>query len=102
MTKDYELMVIYSPKLTVDLAKQENEKLMKLFTDNAGEIIKTDEWGKRILAYPINKTNDGFYFVNYLRFESTEIKTIKRLMSINENIIRSMFILRDEKRKTDG
>lgn len=90
-------MVIFSPKLSADPAKLANEKLMTLITDNGGEFIKTDDWGKRFLAYPINKVNEGWYFVNYLRFNSLEIKNIKRLMGINEDIIRYMVILKESK-----
>ena len=97
MKKNYELMVIFSPKLNADSAKQANDKLLAVITDNGGEFIKTDDWGKRILAYPINKQTEGYYFVNYYRFESTEIKTIKRLFNINEDIIRFMVVLREEK-----
>jgi small subunit ribosomal protein S6 len=98
MIKDYEMMVIFSPKLSSDLAKQANDKALALITDNGGELIKTDDWGKRILAYPINKLNEGYYFVNYFRFESTEIKTIKKQYSINEDIIRLVIIVRDGKK----
>lgn len=97
MIKDYEMMVIFSPKLTTDLAKAANDKVLAVITDNGGEFIKTDDWGKRILAYPINKMNEGHYFVDYFRFESTEIKTIKRLFSINEDIVRNMIIMRESK-----
>ncbi len=97
MIKDYELMVIFSPKLTVDQAKQANEKMLALLIENGGEIIKTDDWGKRFLAYPIEKVKEGHYFVNYFRFETTEIKTVKRLFNINEDILRTLIILRDTK-----
>jgi len=97
MTKDYELMVIYSPKLNPDLAKAANEKVLSIITDGGGEVIKVDDWGKRILAYPINKVSEGYYFVDYFRFESREIKTIKRLFNINEDIIRTMIVVKDEK-----
>lgn len=98
MTKDYEMMVIISPKLTAEAAIAENSKLLASITETGGELIKIDEWGKRILAYPINKNNEGYYFVDYFRYESTDIKTIKRQFNINENIIRYMIIMREEKR----
>jgi len=90
-------MVIYSPKLNPDLAKAANEKVLSIITDGGGEVIKVDDWGKRILAYPINKVSEGYYFVDYFRFESREIKTIKRLFNINEDIIRTMIVVKDEK-----
>jgi small subunit ribosomal protein S6 len=102
VTKDYELMVILSPKLSADAAAQENDKIMALITDSGGEIVKIDDWGKRTLAYPIEKNYEGYYFVNYYRFESLEIKNFKRQLNINENLIRYMIITRDEKRSKNG
>lgn len=95
MTKDYELMVILSPRLNADEANSLNESLLTLVRDNGGEIIKTDPWGKRMLAYPINKVQEAYYFVNYFKLDSLAIKALKRLFNINENVLRHMFIVRD-------
>ncbi len=94
MTKDYELMVILNPRLNADEAESLNESILQQLRDNGGEIIKTDPWGKRMLAYPINKMNDAYYFVNYFKLDSLAVKTLKRLFSINENILRHMFVVR--------
>ena len=50
----YEVAVLYHPDLEVDLSKAE-EKVTKLFTNNGGKVVGTDNWGKRKLAYPIKK-----------------------------------------------
>ena len=47
MTKDYELMVILVPTLSADEANAMNDSLMALVTENGGEIVKIDPWGKR-------------------------------------------------------
>ena len=79
MIKNYELMVIVSPKLSADDA----------------EIDSTDPWGKRTLAYPIDKMTEGYYYVNNFKLEATSVKVLSRLMNINENIIRHMFVAKD-------
>ncbi len=94
MTKDYELMVILNPHLNADEAESLNESILQQLRDNGGEIIKTDPWGKRMLAYPINKMNDAYYFVNYFKLDSLAVKALKRLYNINENILRHMFVVR--------
>lgn len=96
MTKNYELMVIISPKLSADEANALNESILALIKENSGEIIKTDPWGRRMLAYPINKMQEGYYYVNYVKLESTSVKTVKKQLGINENIIRYMFVVRGE------
>ncbi len=96
MTKDYELMVILSPRLNADEANSLNDGLMAQIVENGGEVIKTDSWGKRMLAYPINKVQEAYYFVNYFKLDSQVVKTLKRLYNINENILRHMFVARGE------
>jgi len=94
MTKDYELMIILTPKLNADEANSMNETLMGIIKENGGEIIKTDPWGKRMLAYPINKFQEAYYFVNYFKLDSLAVKKIKAGFNINENILRHVFVVR--------
>ena len=95
MIKDYELMVMYVPTLNQDEANLANEALIKLLTDNGAEIIKTDSWGKRMLAYEIEKYKEAHYFVNYFKLESLALKGITQLLNINESIMRHMFVAKE-------
>ena len=97
MIKDYESMIILKPQLTQDEAAKENDSAVAVITDNGGELIKTDIWGKRLLAYPINKQNEGHYFVNYFKLDSEKVKSVQRLYNISENILRFIIIDRSEK-----
>jgi small subunit ribosomal protein S6 len=97
MIKDYESMIILKPQLTQDEAAKANEQVLAVVTDNGGELIKTDTWGKRLLAYPISKQNEGHYFVNYFKLDSDKVKSIQRLNNISENILRFIIIDRSEK-----
>ncbi|PKN73059.1 MAG: 30S ribosomal protein S6 [Candidatus Cloacimonetes bacterium HGW-Cloacimonetes-3] len=96
MTKDYELMVILSPRLNADEANSLNDSILAQIVDNGGEIIKTDPWGRRMLAYPINKVQEAYYYVNYFKLDSQAVKPLKRLYNINEDIMRHMFVARGE------
>ena len=63
--KEYELTVLIHPDLEADLDKA-FEKVRALVTDNGGEIIKEDNWGKKKLAYDIQKMSEGyFYFIHF-------------------------------------
>jgi small subunit ribosomal protein S6 len=96
MTKNYELMVILSPKLNEEEANQLNDSILAIVKDLSGELIKSETWGRRMLAYPINKLQEGYYFLNYLKMESLKVKTLKQQLGLNENIIRHMIIARGE------
>jgi len=102
VTKEYEMMVIVSPRLNQEDAYGLNQKLLSIVTDNSGEIVKVDDWGKRILAYPINKVKEGYYYVDYFTLESTTVKLVKKQMNLNESIIRYMIINLSDKRRKNG
>ena len=97
MIKDYESMIILKPQLTQDEAVKANESAIAVITDSGGELLKTDVWGKRQLAYPINKQTEGHYFINYFNADSNNIKSIQRLYNINEDILRFIIIDRHKK-----
>ena len=89
-------MMILSPKMNADEANIMNESLLNLVRENGGEIIKTDPWGKRLLAYPIKKNQEAYYFVNYLSMEAAGVKGIKQQLNINEQVLRHMFIVKEQ------
>jgi len=95
VTKDYELMVILVPTLSVEEASAMNDKMLALVTENGGEITKIDPWGKRMLAYPIKKYKEGYYFVDYFTLDSLAVKKLKAQFNINENILRHLFVAKD-------
>ena len=95
MTKNYELMVIVSPRLNKEEADAVNENVLNLVRNSGGNVIKTDPWGRKMLAYPIKKMQEGYYYVNYFDMESTSVKAIKAQMNITEDILRHMFVVRE-------
>lgn len=101
----YETVVIVSTKLGED----GNAALVQKFKDRIarhGTVESVDEWGKRRLAYPINKENEGYYTL--INFSSAPDFTaeLDRRYQITDGILRSLIIkkdprnvLADEKRK---
>jgi len=88
MTGKYESMVIFAPNLHNDELEKENRKIIDLVEDLGGVHIKTDVWGKKQLAYEINKFRDGYYIINYFNLDTLKIKEINRHYTITEKIIR--------------
>lgn len=88
----YELIYILQADLdeaTLDVAVENIETLIK---SNKGEITKTDRWGKRKLAYPIRKTNEGYYVLVNFDYEPENVAALKRTMGFNEQILRSSIL----------
>ena len=69
------------------------------FISSKGTILKADPWGRRRMAYPINKKQDGYYWVIAFECEPGEVDVFKQQLRVNENVIRWM-VTRPEHKKT--
>ena len=85
-------------KESVDAEKRGEliESLLKIITDNGGNVIKTDEWGMRDFAYRIDDMYKGYYVVTTFEADNECVKEYDRLMGINPNVVRYMIIRRDD------
>lgn len=87
----YELAVVLKSSEDENY-KEELEKIQSLITRFDGVIDKVDEWGKRRLAYEINKHNEGFYcFITFLS-EPGVPKEVESRLRITENVLRYLVI----------
>ena len=92
----YEFAILYHPDLEVDLAKAEG-KLTKIITDNGGKITKTDNWGKRKLAYGIKGHDYAVYVFYMVEVSSTSVQKIESTLNITDEVIRFLITRPDEK-----
>ncbi len=77
MNNFYEKVVLLLPTLSEEEVKESINKISSLITDNGGEVLKVDNWGKRKLAYKLNKQNMGYYVLFLFRAPSSAIKKWK-------------------------
>ena len=93
--KKYELTVVINPNLDEEAIKAELAAVQALVERFGGTIEKVDEWGKRRLAYEINKVHEGFYtFITFSSEASTPVELEKR-MRIRENVLRYLIIAQE-------
>ncbi len=92
----YELMYILKPDLGDEALASATERVQRTVETAGGAIEKTDKWGRRKLAYPINDYNEGLYVVVNFEGDGTIANEITRLLHINEDVIRSMAVRCDE------
>ncbi|SFX30827.1 small subunit ribosomal protein S6 [Thermoactinomyces sp. DSM 45891] len=93
----YELMYIVRPDMDEEAVKATREKVAGVITNNSGEVVKTDDMGKRRLAYLIDKYREGVYTVVNFNGEAAMVSELERVINIDENIIRHMVVNMDEK-----
>lgn len=94
VTGKYETIFVINPSLNEEATKQVVERFTSLIGEN-GEISKTDEWGKRRLAYPIQDFTEGYYV--YVSFQSKPDfpAELDRIYKITDAIIRSIIVSLD-------
>ncbi len=88
----YELAVVVNAKIEDDARVATIEKVQNYITRFGGTITNVDEWGKRKLAYEVQKMREGFYY--FIKFESdaTAPAEIEGRLRIMENVIRFLCV----------
>ena len=90
--KKYEAVIILNPNLSskVDEFKKDFDKLL---TDNSFNILKTEDVGRRQLAYSIANHNKGHYILFNLEGDPSKLLEIETKIKYNESIIRHLFLV---------
>jgi small subunit ribosomal protein S6 len=85
--REYELVVLLHPDLEIDLEKP-LAKIRSLITTGGGEITKEDNWGKRKLAYRINKEDFAVYIYFEVKLPAEAVKKIQSTLNITDECLR--------------
>lgn len=95
--KAYELLLMLKPNLDDEERAAVLERVTGLVTADGGQLDNIDEWGKRKLAYEIDKFADAFYALVEFHTDPTQIAEIDRVLRISDKVIRFMIVRRDDK-----
>lgn len=88
---EYELTVLYHPDLEIDIDKA-LAKVEKIIKDNKGKIVKSDNWGKRKLAYPINKEDHAVYVYYDVEIPGESVTKIEGILNITDEVLRYLIV----------
>jgi small subunit ribosomal protein S6 len=97
VTRDYELAFILHPEVSEEETRSLLTRLEQIVTNSDGQVVKVNHWGRRRLAYPIERQRDGIYIVIDLILAPEAVQEINRLLYVSENVLRYMVIKRDAK-----
>lgn len=91
----YELAIVLNAKIEDDARVAAIEKVKEYITRFGGTVSEVDEWGKRRLAYEIQKMKEGFYY--FIKFESDSNcpNEVEKHVRIMESVIRYLCIRQD-------
>ena len=93
--RHYELVLLVHPDQS-DQVVGMVERYIKLVQDNNGVIHRLEDWGRRQLAYPINKIHKAHYVLFNIETDGETLAELEELFRYNDAIIRSLVIRRDE------
>jgi small subunit ribosomal protein S6 len=92
----YEIAVLYHPDLEIDLEKT-TKKVEGIIAEAGGKVTKTDNWGKRKLAYPIKKQEFALYVFYSVDMPSDGVRKVETTFNITDEIIRFLITRPDFK-----
>ena len=93
--RHYEVVLIVHPDQS-DQVVGMVERYIKLVQDNGGAIHRLEDWGRRQLAYPINKIHKAHYVLFNIETNGETLAELEELFRYNDAIIRSLVMRRDE------
>ncbi|MDF2908912.1 MAG: ribosomal protein [Herbinix sp.] len=93
----YELALVVNAKIEDEARLATLEAAKELITRFGGNVTNVDDWGKKRLAYEIQKMKEGYYYFIQFESDSTVPGEIEQRIRIMENVIRYLCIRKDAK-----
>lgn len=94
--REYELMFVVDPRLTDEETVALADQYKEMITTAGGDVFREESWGKRKLAYQINKLSEGSYILFYVRSQDGKaFGEVEQRLRQNEKVLRYMTIRTD-------
>lgn len=96
----YEVVFVLAPTLAEEEVDQAVEMYSNVATEMGAEVVETDKWGKRRMAFPVKKHNEGYYTILTLNEpEGKATAELERRFKVNDAVIRFLTVRMDEELK---
>jgi small subunit ribosomal protein S6 len=93
--RDYELGIVVSPEASEEQTRAILDRVTQIVQTNGGQVVKVHPWGRRRLAYPIERHRDGLYFFLDLAITPQTVLEIDRNLKVTEEVVRHLLVKRD-------
>ena len=90
--QEYELSYLLTPDVAEEKLDFETAELLKIISENGGEMIESNIPKKRWLAYPVKKQNQAYFGVIYFNIDKENLGEIKKNLSFNKNVLRFLIV----------
>jgi small subunit ribosomal protein S6 len=93
---EYELVVVMNPEIAEDDVPAAIERVTSAVSSRGGEVVEVAPWGRRKLAYAINRHLEGNYVVTQIRLDPARAHELESGFAISDDVIRHLLIRKDE------
>lgn len=93
--RTYELMTIHRPEMAERDARKQSRILKRFLTEEGASVSSINFWGKRRLAYEIDKVREGYYTVLTFDGESRHVTALNRALTLSDTVMRYKIIRPD-------
>jgi small subunit ribosomal protein S6 len=95
--RDYELGLILNPEVSEEETRAILGRLEQIVTTYDGQIVRVQQWGRRRLAYLVERNRDGYYIFIDMILTPETVSELERTLKVSEVVLRHMFKRRDPK-----
>jgi small subunit ribosomal protein S6 len=94
--RDYELVVILNPEIGDDALPESVLRVEQAITSRGGEVVESNNWGRRRLAYPIKRHFEGNYVISQIKLDPAQVPALEGTFRISDDVIRHLIVRADE------
>jgi len=98
----YELIFIVQPGLEEEPLKALVDKVSQTIQDLGGQDVQIQPWGRRRLAYSIQRHREGFYFLVNMDLPKSAVRTLERSLQLMEDVLRYLVVRKEEEAVKEG
>ncbi len=101
MVREYELGLVIRPDLNDEEMEAQILRIGQQIESRGGEITRLDKWGRRRMAYNIQRFREGYYAFLEFRLDSLALRDLDRVMRVQENVMRHLITWRDPRAQAE-
>jgi small subunit ribosomal protein S6 len=97
VTRDYELGFILNPEVNEEQTRAILDRVQQVVENRGGQVMRVNQWGRRRLAYPIERHRDGNYIFVDMVLTPESVIDLDRMLKVSEEVLRHLIKRRDAK-----
>jgi small subunit ribosomal protein S6 len=99
MMRLYDIVVLVTPDLNEEDAAKVTADYRKILADGGGELVKDEPWGRRRLAFPIDRKREAYYHYFQVSAEPALVAETERRLKLSDQVLRHLAVRADEEQK---